>query len=273
MKGLGYIPDRKDPRDLSVAHLLGPSAIPRLAAATELDDAVLLILDQQDTPACVGFAVAGAIRARWIYALWQAGVAFEDADIVVPSASWIWWQARQLNGEEASIVGTYIRDAFKRIARLGICPDAYWSSAHPRSIATTPPEQITYRMAWDLRAKAGGVPVQYYRVSSRGDAQIQDVKSSLSGGYPVVFGTQVGAAFMSVRQHTSPIVTLGKKEQSVGGHAMFATGFDENSVHCVNSWGRGRGNSGRYLLAWESVRQWSDVWAIQSAPPIDRVRT
>lgn len=271
MFGTGYIRDPIDPRDRLLRDLVPLNSVKGLGDDTDLARFVLCILDQQDSPGCVGFSTAQAIRVKWCTQIEDQAIplALTDHDVPLPSASWVWWHARQATGREAFVEGTHIRDAFKRVAKYGVPDDRWWPSANPLQSAVAVPGPNAFRHAWDLRVKAGrGAPVAYYRIDATGPALVAQCRAALALRFPLVFGVPVDLAFMAVRTHTEAI-PLPIESKVVGGHAMVLLGGRDDAGLVVNSWGKGWGNRGFGWMDWRWFSRYAhDVWAVQAPPPI-----
>jgi len=246
-----------------------PSGFASPPAAADLSCYVLRVMDQGSAPACVGFAVAQAMRVRWCAQIEEARspAAMTDHDVPLPSALWVWWHARQAEGNERRAVGSKIRNAFRAVVRFGVPEDRWWPSADPLGSAGQSPSPMARRCAWDLRTRAGrGATVNYYRIPAGAGAPAQ-VRWALIHRLPVVFGTDVDSGFGAVRRHLDPLPTPDE-DRIVGGHALTAVGYRPDAVLVCNSWGLGWGNRGLAWLSWSWISGFArDLWAVRAPSP------
>lgn len=266
--GFGYQQDDPDPRDVRFSDAV-PVGFAAAPGAADLSGYVLRVFDQGAAPACVGFAVAQALRVRWCAQIEETRSAapMTDHDVPLPSALWIWWHARQAAGTERLVVGSKIRNAFRAIVRFGVPEDRWWPSADPRDAAGREPSPMARRCAWDLRGRAGrGAMVNYFRIPDGAMAPAL-VRWALTHRLPVVFGTDVDTEFAGVRRHLDPLQApnLG---MIAGGHAMVAVGYRPDAVLVVNSWGPAWGNRGLAWLSWPWISGFArDLWAVRAPSP------
>lgn len=253
MAALGYLPDLPDPRDLPLAACptARVGAVP--ASCSELAKHEHPILDQDGALACVGFSGAQGFWTRW---------SFLGGSPFLPSATWLWWVARQDHGAEKLNSGTHMRSLFKKARRMGVASSREWPHDRPFETFATQPSHLAFRSAADQT-----FPLAYYRLGLTPQARVEDFKRCLSSGVPVQFGTKVDRPFTELGQHDylQPI----DPKASVGGHAMLATEYDDSGVRGPNSWGMW-GNAGRFALSWAWIADGNlvtDAWGIDCGRP------
>ncbi len=227
--------------------------------------------DQEDSEGCVGWSFSGAIWTRCNY---LADLSNKPQLVVPPSAMFAWWNARKLTGDQNDNTGTYIRNAAKQVGALGICPESSWVSNPPTDVVggvprfALQPDVSAFQHAADQRA-----PLSYHRIGDLVSQRRAQISQALSGGFPVVLGTQVTTSFLALMQH-SPLPVPGPDDPIAGGHALQVLYYDENGVYGPNTWqdvakGIFWGNDGWFALSWDYVN-WQytqDIWAIDCALP------
>ncbi|MCP5517425.1 MAG: C1 family peptidase [Verrucomicrobiales bacterium] len=133
--------------------------------------------------------------------------------------------------------GAYIRETIKAVRLFGMCPEDYW--IYREADFDAEPPAFCYAFAANYKA------LRFYRL-----ANLEDIKQSLSQGYPVAFGfTCFESLFTEEVQRTGIIPFPTSREKVKGGHAVLAVGYrDEDGSgsedgppagHVIirNSWG------------------------------------
>lgn len=234
---LGYLPDRVDPRDLSVDAVLGRARGDEtpleFGALAQGFDSLLV----QSAQSCVGFSIATALLAAWRYR--------GASTARIPSPRFIWYNARVTHAAERLDSGTYIRAALHQLARLGYCDESACPSLDGQDLflAAERPTRLAYHQAHDQRLEA----FQYGRVDPGSQFSWQ---RALSSGNPVVFGMPVTQRYVELGRHA---YYDGDATPVVGGHAQVALGYDERGIFGPGTWGRGHGNGGWFSLSWRLV--------------------
>lgn len=240
-RGLGYLVDAQDPRDLMLSvRLQAGGSIP---SSLSLYDARQRVRHQGEVSWCVGFAGTSAVRLGYL----AAGV-----DCPELSPCFLYRGCRNVDGTNED-AGTYIRSAMRVAMKLGLAAEMAWP---------TTPERMNEALglaaahaAHDRFGTRG-----YYRVAS-GDTD--GIRLALASGFPVVAGWTVDRAFMRWDgAHPIP-ADLGAPE---GGHAMAIVGYRaDGTFDLLNSWGTEWGQGG---FGWASegfAARARDVWAIDLA--------
>jgi len=90
---------------------------------------------------------------------------------------------------------------------------------------------------------------------------INSVKDSLLKGFPVLVGTLIFKSFYEITKENiimpEPRITNGTLEEMAGGHMMLITGYDERGFKVLNSWGKGFGDDGTFIMPY-SIVSWSE---------------
>jgi hypothetical protein len=255
LRGLGYRVDTAAPRagDLSFAaahgHLLGVTLPDE---DDHLVEHVRGILDQGQAEICVGASLAQNC---------QVMLSVEGEDPALPSASFIWYNARASLGDRDFNVGTFIYAGVDAVQDFGLPPDADWPLARAEWDFAVRPPMLAYEHAYP-----GRFGVELYRVGKTKD----EVRAAIHGLGPITLGTQVTRAFTEAGPHSSPIGPPADGEEVAGGHAMSLVAYDEWGVRVPNTWGTGVGNDGWFYLSWDYVLSdvTSEIVVVKYVPKI-----
>ena len=179
----------------------------------------------------------------------------DKTNIPQVSRKYLYWAARSWDGTESIDAGTYIRTIMRQMHRVGVCPEADWP--YDENYQQAPSLEATIRASEN---KIDG----YSRIANVGEQRILDLASAIDRGYPVVFGTGVGQAFMGLYGDG----VLQSPASIVGYHALVATGYKVvNSrvrFRIRNSWGEEWGDKGRCWFDEEymTAPMTSDLWVV-----------
>lgn len=240
-KGLGYMRDVPDSRDLKVTARFGStSGLPTSASAAHPS---VQPRDQGMTNSCVGYSTSTALRL----ALLNDGKKVPNL-----SAFFAYYNSRRQTEDHSWLTdsGTYIRDAIKATRRFGICAADLWP--HDYASVNKQPSWNAYRMAHDFRGVRN-----YYRVSNP-----DEVRLAIANGRPVVGGWAVNSAFTQMNgSDVIDAIDVG----FIGNHAMVLEAYDDEGRFTLhNSWGRSWRNRGRALVTEGFVERMMDGWAIDT---------
>jgi C1A family cysteine protease len=175
----------------------------------------------------------------------------------VPSRLFIYYNERLIEGTVASDSGAMIRDGIKSVASQGACPEPEWPYDISK-FAERPPAEA-YRDAALDRA------VSYQSLIQ----DLNQMRGCLATSYPFIFGFTVYESFESESvARTGHAPMPAPTERAVGGHAVMAVGYDDQSQTflCRNSWGTGWGMAGYFTLPYTYLIQpglASDLWTIR----------
>jgi C1A family cysteine protease len=254
----GWIPDLPDARD----HMFSaaPAVIANLPARVDLREKCPKVYDQGR----IGSCTANAIVAAFQFCLGKQGM--QD---FLPSRLFVYYNERVITGTVLVDSGAHLRDGIKTVAKLGVCEEMDWAyddtPADPRSglfplgsrAASKPPERC-YRAARTNLVAA-------YRRLPRSLAQY---RGCLAAGYPFVFGFSVYASFESAEVRATGTVPMPQPAETlVGGHAVLAVGYDDETGRFIvrNSWGDDWGDRGYFTLPYRYLTDRglaSDFWTI-----------
>lgn len=246
IRGLGYRPDDRDPRDWDAEDKLlsTPSGV---ASASVLLPHVP-IYNQGRTSTCVGQTMAGGTE------ILERAAGYTP--VKTPSRLFIYFNSRQLHAGKVRRLfdtGTHLRTAAKAMSLLGVPDEEHWAfSQNPLRVNRRPSTVASMRG----KARSDG---EYYRILSSGWDRVRAVKAALLEGYPVAFGLPVTNEFLK-NEGPSVFDRPSEKDSFVGGHAMLIVGY-ENSDDGLrflirNSWGTGWRDDG-YAWFTEDHLTWS----------------
>lgn len=243
----GWRPDLPDRRD----QMLRIPGVPfsALPASVDLRGPLMPpVYDQGQVGSCTGNSTAGAVqferRRQQLNPDW------------VPSRLFIYYGAREIDGDLSYDGGAQIRDAIKSVVTWGAPPEEVWPYDVTKVLTTPTPDAYT--------AGQTDLAIQYQRIV----ASIYSLRVALAiNNLPVVFGFTVYESFESdVVAQTGVVPMPGANEGVVGGHAVLMVGYDnDKEVFLVrNSWGEGWGMQGYFTLPYEFVPSGlaADFWQI-----------
>lgn len=242
------VPDRLDLRDRMYQPPV--ALIPGRSLAPAID---LPVLDQGDTNACTGFALASVI-----YHLQRA--AKRPAEECRVSPFMLYSMARHYDefpGNPDADTGSSARGGMKGWFKYGACAADLW-----RKLGT-PRAAKNARSDWWLDAVRRPLGA-YYRVDHR---SVTDMHVALN---------EVGILYVTAACHDGWDTGLDVKAKGVwhippkkataadGGHAFVIVGYDRDGFIIQNSWSKRWGSAGRALLAYEDwLDNAMDCWVAQ----------
>ena len=151
--------------------------------------------------------------------------------------------------------GQYLRDGAKVLKDIGIAPEVTWVYDPAKFNAQPPNLAYTFANLWRISA--------YNRVWS-----LDSLKFAISQGKPVVFGITVASDCFNTQSDGE----LRFNGTISGGHALCATGYDDNRINAngskgaiqfINSWGRSWGSYGYGWISYDNFRKnFMDAWTI-----------
>lgn len=243
----GWTPDVPDHRDFLYA---APAIhLARLPAKADLRPHCPPVYNQETLGSCTANAIGAAMQ-------FERHKQKLKPDFV-PSRLFIYYNERVMENSVDSDAGAQIRDGIKSIATEGDCPEKEW----PYDITqfTRKPDQKCYTNA--IRYKA----LQYQRVPQT----LNQMKGCLASGYPFIFGFSVYTEFESDAAATSGEINMpGSRERLLGGHAVLAVGYDDDTRRFIvrNSWGDAWGIKGHFTLPYAYLSDTTladDLWTIR----------
>jgi hypothetical protein len=241
------VPDRLDLRDRLYQPAVDTAPAPRLLSITKVP--LGPPLDQADTNACTGFALAAVVdflRRR-----------ADPRDRVGVSPFMLYSMARRYDEFPGSAAdeGSSLRGAMKGWYKHGACSERLW-----RAYDMPKPSPDPAKDWWqDAATRPLGA---YYRVDTR---SVTDMHVALR---------EVGILYASAVCHRGWDGVRGsgkvghipaqRANADDGGHAFAIVGYDETGFVVRNSWGRGWGWNGLAILTYEDwLEHAMDCWVAQ----------
>ena len=239
-------------KDKNVSELIG--AAPQLALGDVDLRPFCTESNQYALSACAGNATADAVEI--VTNVVEAFKATTEgrAPVFCPQLSrlFVYSLARTLDGSLGTDGGTYIRSCFEVLSRFGIPEETVWP--YDDSKVFVSPSMIAQRSALGHKLHS------YYRIKSTGQNRLDEVVSALRAMKPVVFGTLIEESFRNV----GSLAPVGPpKGTTIGGHAMIIVGFIGGNFLVKNSWGKGWGDKGYFLMSPEYLA-WDETWDLWS---------
>ncbi|MGF1430163.1 C1 family peptidase [Kitasatospora sp. LaBMicrA B282] len=107
-------------------------------------------------------------------------------------------------------------------------------------------------------ANAANWKLSGYTALDTGNALVNEVKSSLAQGEPVVFAFQVYQSLEDITPAQAADYTYYPTDselagQPLGGHEVAIVGYNDQGVKIANSWGSGWGDNGYFTVPWSFV--------------------
>jgi C1A family cysteine protease len=166
------------------------------------------------------------------------------------SRLFIYYNTRSEYGNIQSDQGMFLRDGLKSLAKFGVCSEQLWPY-DVRNFNYTPSEEC-YEDAKKRKI------VKYQKLISN-----YYITQVLNNNKPVVFGMQIYESFMDLNERIFTVNFPGRKERSLGSHAMCMVGYDLNNKLFLakNSFGTSWGNEGYCWIPFDYITQEGyDIW-------------
>ena len=184
----------------------------------------------------------------------------------------------QLTGD----TGAWLRSTIGTMRLFGVCPERFW----PYSEADFDEEPTAFCYAFAKNYEA----LRYYRLDPRGIGGarvLENVRTQLAANLPSMFGFTVYASIQGAGD-SGEIPMPAPGEDTVGGHAVVAVGYDDakeisnsgggsptqGALLIRNSWGEGWGENGYGWLPYAYVTEHLavDFWVLTKAEWVDSGR-
>lgn len=233
----GWLPD-----EVKSSDRFYQSSAASLPAHKSLLHLVPDILDQGMLQSCVACGLAQAVRMLQI----QSGTAKPE----LMSRLFVYWHARNRHHAAYLNSGTYVSMALAVVNELGRPPERIWPYKEEEFASKPPPDTITH--AHDFRATLAD------RILDGYDRR-RSVIASIAENRPVLWGTLVDKSLTKLRS----LDIVNRPTAYDGGHLMCVTGYSDNYVEVVNSWGGKWGVKGCFRASWDYVT-WkeSQLWSV-----------
>jgi C1A family cysteine protease len=237
-RGLGYRPDKPDPRDhaFSAHH----AALASVQTSASVDVPHVVPKNQGSTSSCVGNSWAKGLQLSYL----ASGLECPDL-----SALYIYRIARNLDATVGDD-GSFLRSGARAVQNAGCAPEIAWPFSEARVN-----DQIPFRAehaGFDMSGTR-----RYFRIAA-GDTD--GVKRAIAAKLAVVGGWDVDDDFVSGDGKT--IVDVQDPRRNAGGHAIALIGYDHDTFTLINSWGAAYGINGRFRATKGFVAAGTDLWAI-----------
>ena len=201
----------------------------------------------------------GSCTAQGIGACHQFNQVKQKLDVFNPSKLFIYFNERAMEGTINEDAGAMIRDGIKSVVAQGVCSEDMWSYSDDSIKFRQKPPKDCYDSAIKHQA------LVYERVDNR---IINNIKSVLAQGYPIVCGIALYESFESRKVATTGIVPMpDPNERMIGGHAVVCVGYDDTKQHWImrNRWGNW-GDKGYFYLPYNYLTNPNladDFWVIK----------
>lgn len=246
-KRYGWIPDLPDQRDHFYASPYGANI--GLPGSVDMRSVCPSVYDQGQLGSCTANAIAAALEFDQMKQ--------HLTPVFVPSRLFIYYNERAMEGTVGTDSGAQIRDGIKSVGSQGTCTESEWPYDITK-FAVQPPSNC-YQDAPQNRA------LSYQRLLH----SLDQMRACLASGFPFVFGMTVYESFESAAVAQSGQVPMpAPTEQSIGGHAVLAVGYDDAQQTFLvrNSWGTGWGMQGYFSLPYAYLSNnnlTDDLWTIR----------
>ena len=196
------------------------------------------IKNQKQQGSCLSFVLAS---------IYEYILKCNDAKETDLSEAFLYYNAREKNGEESQDNGSQLQHSIEALAEFGICLEKLCN--YKANIFNKKPDEEAYADALTRRVKKA--------LNVKGN--IEDIKSALSDGYPVAISVNL---YPSFGNNQLGFVTLPSEEEIADAssednyrHAMVITGFDDERKFFVvrNSWGISFGDQGYCYLPYSYI--------------------
>lgn len=231
----------------------------------DLAEAFPAVHDQAGIHSCMALALCDAV---W----WESVQRDSGSSAFVPSALFLYYNARRRAGQEKRNIALTPIDAMAALAELGVCPEEIWPY-RPERYLQQPPEE-----AYVSAGSKAGIEFEPLRQEEA------VLKSSLDDGRPFLvclrlFRSNCWEFHYGATRKSGRMVIPGDEEYPILNHAMLAVGYDQTTAQfrLRNSFGGAWGDHGHvhvpdsYLLdprkayAFARVKRTSSIVASEDA--------
>jgi len=170
--------------------------------------------------------------------------------------------------------GAYLRDTMKALVLFGVPPEKYWPYNVDRF--NDEPSNFCFSYAQNYQS------IDYYRLDppkATTGVVLANVKTSLAGNLPAMFGFSVYSSMPSTGDGKGEIPYPANGDSLAGGHAVLAVGYDDQkkigshkgALLIRNSWGADWGDHGYGWLPYAYIEDGlaDDFWTLIKAEFVD----
>jgi C1A family cysteine protease len=148
--------------------------------------------------------------------------------LFMPARLFIYYNERNLEGTTDQDSGAQISDGVAVLKKYGVCEESLWP--YDCSRFTVKPSDECYSQGLQSRLLS----------AQKLTNDLDQIKSALVAGHPIVFGFSVYESFESEQVASTGIMPIPRDtEKLMGGHAVVIVGYDDakQGVLVRNSWG------------------------------------
>lgn len=248
----GWKPDRPDKRDLVYS---APRALVKsLPLVIDHRKYFPACFDQLQAGACTGESTKGHLMYRQ----------FVDHIVgpIEPSALFIYYNGRLIEGTQDQDAGASIRDVIKGVAQYGFCSEQCMPYSDVPRFVVKKPNKACYVDAAKRQIK------NYMRLNQN----LNVIKARIADGGAVSFGFSVYDSFEGPEIAKTGVMPMPEPGESIlGGHAVVIAGYDSVKKMFIvrNSWGPGWGDHGYFYMPEDFLidpNYCNDFWTIFMNP-------
>lgn len=169
------------------------------------------------------------------------------------SRLFIYYNTRSEYGDIQKDDGMYLRDGLKSLAKFGVCSEELWP--YELEKFDDRPTDECYEDAKKRKI------LKYQKIIST-----YYITEVLNNNKSVVFAMEIYDSFMELNERISTVSFPGRKEKSMGGHAMCMVGYDLNKrlFLAKNSFGSNWGDKGYCWIPFDYIKQEGyDIWTFE----------
>lgn len=210
------------------------------------------IRDQGQLGSCVWFAIDQALRVFLAYRGYKGPMEF--------SPLFGYHNTLRKENTLGFDIGCRPINAFEVLMDLGVPEERTWP--YEESKVFEKPSWAAFQDAIDLKTSTS-----FYRITEYGDDRALAIKTAISKGYPVVWGTPLSKHYEE--QAKAGVVPVPVVEECVGRHARCIVGYTPDYFLEANSWGTSFGDKGFAKISYDYIN-WlfsSDFWVVDGVVP------
>jgi C1A family cysteine protease len=238
---------KKGPDSPHLFKYVAPHMAAALPSHVDLTPQCPPVYDQGELGSCTAHA-AGALGEFIMMKAGHAGY--------VPSRLALYYWNRLQEGTVNSDSGASLQDAMNTLVKYGVPHEKFWPYVDQGKQFMVKPTKNVWTDGYWHSIKVGLSVTQ----------DLNQIKTRLAQGYPIIFGFVVYESFESEQVAKTGIMSMPQNgEQEVGGHAVMAVGYDDKTkmIKVRNSWGSNWGQSGYFQMPYGYINDpnlASDFW-------------